>query len=101
MSRPHARKTSYVGTLSDEKTPGFWLLVPATPFRGRAIPCSFVTYSSQTINDQCTSRSLEHWRSFAEVLELRGDRPLALDREFILGPYPRSQPNEMATARAP
>jgi hypothetical protein len=82
MSRPYARKTSYVGTLSDEKTPGFWLLVLATPFRGRAIPCSFVTYSSRTINDQCTSRNLEHWRAFAGVHELLGDRPLVLDREF-------------------
>jgi len=82
MSRPYARKTSYVGTLSDGETRGFWLLVLATPFRGRAIPCSFVTYSSQTINDQCTSRNLEHFRAFAEVHELLGDRPLVLDREF-------------------
>ena len=82
MSRPYARKTSYVGTLSDEKTRGFWMLVLATPFRGRAIPCSFITYSSQTINDQCTSRNLEHLRAFAEVHELLGDRPLVLDREF-------------------
>jgi hypothetical protein len=82
MSRPYANKTSYVGTLSDGQTRGFWLMVLATPFRGRAIPCSFITYSSQTINEQCTSRNLEHCRAFAGVQELLGDRPLVLDREF-------------------
>ena len=39
MPRYEAPKTAYVGTLSDEKTPGYWLLVLSTPFfRGRAIP---------------------------------------------------------------
>jgi hypothetical protein len=82
MSRPYANKTSYVGTLSDGQTRGFWLMVLATPCRGRAIPCSFITYSSQTINEQCTSRNLEHCRAFAGVQELLGERPLVLDREF-------------------
>ena len=36
MPRPQARKTSYVGTLKDGKTRGFWLLLLATPYRGRA-----------------------------------------------------------------
>ena len=31
---------------------GFWLLLLATPFRGRAIPCGFLTYSSKTIASQ-------------------------------------------------
>ncbi|MGE5140517.1 MAG: hypothetical protein ACM3JD_13700, partial [Rudaea sp.] len=42
IPRPQARKTSYVGTLQDAETRGFWLLVLATPFRGRALPCSFI-----------------------------------------------------------
>lgn len=82
MPRPQAGNTSYVGTLSDGKTRGFLLLLLATPFRGRAIPFSFVTYSSRTINEQCSSRNLEHYRAFAGVKELLGDRPLVLDREF-------------------
>ena len=50
MPRPQAKKTEYVGTLSDSETSGYWLLLLATPFHGRAIPCSFVSYSSKTIN---------------------------------------------------
>ena len=45
MPRYKAPKTSYVGTLSDGKTPGYWLLALSTPFRGRAIPFHFITYS--------------------------------------------------------
>jgi hypothetical protein len=82
MERPYAHNTSYVGTLSDAKTLGFWCLVLATPYRGRAIPFSFIIYSSRTINEQCTSRNLEHCRAFAGIQELLGDRPLVLDREF-------------------
>ena len=82
MERYKAPKTSYVGTLSDGKTAGYWLMVLSTPFRGRSLPCSFVVYSSKTIGEQCTSRNQEHFRCFAEVKELLGDRPLVLDREF-------------------
>jgi len=82
MERYKAPKTSYVGTLKDGKTAGYWLLVLSTPFRGRSLPCSFVVYSSRTIGEQCTSRNQEHFRCFAEVKELLGDRPLVLDREF-------------------
>jgi hypothetical protein len=82
MERHKAPKTSYVGTLSDGKTAGYWLLVLSTPFRGRSLPCSFVVYSSRTIGEQCTSRNQEHFRCFDEVKELLGDRPLVLDREF-------------------
>jgi hypothetical protein len=82
MERYKAPKTSYVGTLSDGKTAGYWLLVLSTPFRGRSLPCSFVIYSSRTIGEQCTSRNQEHFRCFDEVKELLGDRPLVLDREF-------------------
>jgi hypothetical protein len=82
MPRYKAPKTEYVGTLSDGQTPGYWLLVLSTPFRGRAIPFHFITYSSKTIGEQVTSRNQEHTRCFAAVKELLGDKPLVLDREF-------------------
>ena len=82
VPRPQAWKTPYVGTLKDGETKGFWLLMLATPYRGRAMPCSFVTYSSRTIGDQVTSRNHEHDRAFRGIKELLGERPLVLDREF-------------------
>jgi len=82
MARYKAPKTSYVGTLSDGKTPGYWLMVLSTPFRGRSLPCSFVVYSSRTIGEQRTSRNQEHFRCFEELKTLLGERPLVLDREF-------------------
>jgi len=51
IERPGAKKTDYVGTLSDGRTKGFWMLTLATPLRGHAIPCHFVIYSSATINN--------------------------------------------------
>ncbi len=82
MERCKAPKTAYVGTLSDGKTPGYWLMVLSTHFRGRSLPFSFVVYSSRTIGDQSTSRNQEHFRCFEDVKRLLGDRPLVLDREF-------------------
>jgi hypothetical protein len=82
MPRPQARKTSYVGKLKDGKTRGFWLLLLATPYRGRALPCGFVTYSSKTIAQQVRSRNQFHWQAFDEIKPLLGDKPLVLDREF-------------------
>jgi hypothetical protein len=82
MERSQAKKTAYVGKLSDGNTLGYWLLLLATPFRGRAIPCSFVTYSSKTINQGINSRNQEHARAFEAVKQLLGERPLVLDREF-------------------
>jgi hypothetical protein len=82
MPRPQAKKTDYVGTLSDGETSGYWLLFLATPYRGRAIPCHFVSYSSKTINQQATSRNQHHFAAFGEIKELLGDKPLVLDREF-------------------
>jgi hypothetical protein len=82
MPRPQARKTEYVGTLSDGQTSGYWLLFLATPYRGRAIPCHFVSYSSKTINDEATSRNRYHFQAFAQVKALLGEKPLVLDREF-------------------
>ena len=82
MPRGQARKTEYVGVLSDGSTRGYLLLTLATPYRGRAIPCWFVTYSSSTIGSEVTSRNLEHNQAFADVKALLGERPLVLDREF-------------------
>jgi len=82
MVRYRAPKTSYVGKLSDGEASGYWLMVLATAFRGRAIPFSFITYSSRTIGDQVTSRNQEHFRCFEAVKSLLGERPLVLDREF-------------------
>ena len=82
IERAQAWKTEYVGTLKDGKTKGFWNLVLATPYRGRAIPCGFVTYSSKTIANKQDSRNLNHFRAFEGVKDLLGDKPLVLDREF-------------------
>lgn len=82
MPRPQAKKTEYVGTLSDGETKGYWLMVLATPYHGRAIPCGFVDYSSKTINRDATSRNQHHFAALRQVKELLGDRPLVLDREF-------------------
>lgn len=82
IERRQAKKTAYVGFLHDGKTRGFWQLLLATPYRGRALPCGFVTYSSKTIADQANSRNLEHARAFSEIKSLLGERPLVLDREF-------------------
>src|SRR5512135_3535535 len=82
IPRPQAHKTSYVGTLKDGATKGFWLLVLATPFRGRALPCSFITFSSRTLAEQVESRNQNHLRAFAEIKDLLGEKPLVLDRDF-------------------
>lgn len=82
MPRPEAKKTEYVGTLSDGQTSGYWLLVLATPYHGRAIPCHFVSYSSSIIGSKVSSRNRYHYQAFAEVKKLLGDKPLVLDREF-------------------
>jgi hypothetical protein len=82
MPRPRAKRTEYVGTLSDAETSGYWLLLLATPYHGRAIPCGFVSYSSKTLAQDATSRNQHHLAAFAQVKELLGNRPLILDREF-------------------
>lgn len=82
IERPQAWKTDYVGKLKDGKTRGFWALILATPYRGRAIPCGLLTYSSRTIAQQADSRNLNHYRAFAALKDLLGERPLVLDREF-------------------
>ena len=82
IERPQAWKTEYVGKLKDGKTRGFWALILATPYRGRAIPCGMLTYSSRTIAQQVDSRNHNHYRAFAALKDLLGGRPLVLDREF-------------------
>lgn len=82
IERPQAWKTAYVGTLKDGKTKGFWALLLATPYRGRAIPCGLITYSSKTIAINQDSRNLNHFRAFEGLKDLLGERPLVLDREF-------------------
>lgn len=82
MPRPQAKKTDYVGTLSDAQTPGYWLLILSTPYHGRALPCGFVDYSSKTINQEARSRNQYHFEAFAQVKALLGERPLVMDREF-------------------
>lgn len=82
IARPQAYKTNYVGKLKDGETRGFCLLVLATPYRGRAIPFSFLSYSSRTIADEMRSRNINHWRALDEIKALLGERPLVLDREF-------------------
>jgi len=82
IPRPQAKKTDYVGTLNDGKTKGFWLLVLATPHKGRAIPFHLITYSSRTISKECLSRNWYHFEAFRSAKQLIEDRPVVLDREF-------------------
>ena len=82
IEMPGAKKTEYVGTLSDGKTRGLWMLTLATPIRGRAIPCHFITYSSATLSSEATSRNLEHQRAIQNTKQLIGNRTLVFDREF-------------------
>jgi hypothetical protein len=81
IERPQARKTEYVGKLKDKKL-GFQTLLLATPYGGRGIPFSFISYSSKTIGAQMRSRNMEHSRAIGELKELLGDKILVLDREF-------------------
>jgi hypothetical protein len=81
IERPQACKTNYVGKLKNKKL-GFTIMFLATPYRGRAIPFSFITYSSKTIGAEMSSRNMEHIRCIGELKELLGDKILVLDREF-------------------
>ncbi len=68
----------------DDKTLGFQVLPLAFPYRGRAVPFSFITYSSETIEDECSSRNLQHYRIISELVESLAGKPLVLDRELEL-----------------
>jgi hypothetical protein len=82
IHRLQAKKTKYVGKVGKGKKLGFWMLVLASPYKGRAIPFNFITYSSKTLNDELSSRNLEHLKVIAELKELLGDKVLVFDREF-------------------
>jgi hypothetical protein len=82
IERRRAKSTEYVDRLKDGKTLGFQVLPLAFPYRGRAIPFHFITYSSKTIGDEATSRNPEHYRAISKLKELLGDKPLVMDREF-------------------
>ena len=82
MLRRQAKKTEYVGKLSDGKTSGYGLLFLAAPYRGRAIPCPLVSYSLQTIQAEASSRNRDPFQALAQIKPLLGDKPLVLDREF-------------------
>ena len=93
IERLQAKKTEYVGKLKDKQL-GFQIMVLSTPYHGRAIPFSFITYSSKTIGDQMSSRNMEHGKAIGELKELLGDKVLVLDREFSY----ESMFEEMVTA---
>jgi hypothetical protein len=82
LPRPQAYRTSDVGTLKDGKTRSYWLLLLATPSRGRAVPFHFSTYSPHPIAQQADWRNLNHLHAFQAIKALRGDKPSVLDREF-------------------
>lgn len=82
IPRNGAKNTEYVGILSDGKTRGFDLLVASMPYKGRAIPCYFTTYSSKTIDREASSRNLKHLSVLEEIKEIVGNKPLVFDREF-------------------
>jgi len=81
MPRPQARKTAYVGRLPEGQR-GFWLLVLSTPFRGRALPCGWLTYSSTTIAEEGSSQPQEVRRLLETLHALLRGRPLVADRGF-------------------
>jgi hypothetical protein len=89
VARPQAKKTAYVGRLKDGRTRGFDVLALCTPKRGRALPFAFVTYSSATLDQECTSRNQEHLRALEQVRALIGELPLLLDREWSYGEWLR------------
>ena len=77
IERPEGKKTPYVGWLKNGKR-GFQILVFSVPYRGRAIPFHFITYSSKTMDEEGSSRNLEHARALRETKELIGDVPVVL-----------------------
>lgn len=83
IERPQAEKTDYVGKLKDGKTRGFQIFMLGFPYHGRAIPFSFITYSSRTISHKANnSRNWEHLRALRGLKERLEDIPIVLDREF-------------------
>jgi hypothetical protein len=79
IERNQAYNTLYVGELSNGRR-GFWILPAVTPFRGRALPFDFRTYSARTIEEHPEeSRKLQHRRL---IWDIYCDKPVVMDREF-------------------
>jgi hypothetical protein len=81
MPHPGAKQIECVGKLSDGQISGYWLLVLATSYQGRTLPCHFVGYSSAISGAEITSQNRYHFHVFGKVKNLLGDKPLLLDRE--------------------
>jgi hypothetical protein len=82
IEREDAKRTSYVGRLSDGKTLGFWAMVFAQPYRGRVVPFYLGTYSESTIAQEVSSRNLEWQNMVYQVHALTGGGVWVFDREF-------------------
>ena len=68
-------------------------MILATAYRGRAIPCGLIAYSSKTLATGLGSRHLNHLRVFEPLKDLLGERPLVLDREVeaqLIAPLPHA-----------
>lgn len=78
IERPGAKKTDYVGTLSDGQTKGFWMLTLVTP----SDPLSFCDLFITNHWNEGVSRNLEHQRAVQGIKNLIGDKPMVFDREF-------------------
>lgn len=75
--------------LKNGKTRGFWLLLLAAPFRGRAIPLALFSFSSKTLNDTATSRNPLHLHALLSFQDLIGNRPVMMDQGFCSTPWLR------------
>lgn len=82
MERTQAKSTEYVGRLSDGETLGYWMVLFAQPYRGRAVPFHFGLYSEKTLGEEATSRNIEWHKMLLEIRDLVGQTPLVFDREF-------------------
>lgn len=58
------------------------MLLLATPYRGRAVPCRLLTCSSKSIAAGLSSRNLAHVRALAGLKDRLGERLWMLEREF-------------------
>jgi hypothetical protein len=82
IERPEAEKTEYVGRLKDGKTKGYSALIVSVPYKGRAIPIGYTTYSSKTIEQEVSSRNAEQMHLIMRLKEMIGDAAVVADREF-------------------
>ena len=82
IERKEAKKTPYVGRLSDGKTLGFWAIVFAQPYRGRVVPFYGGTYSENTLAQEVSSRNLEWQNMVYQVRALAQEAVWVFDREF-------------------